>query len=76
MSLKMLWFTNVFRQECKIDKRGRLQRFIQGSGIQTQKKISNLIDNEIYLKHRSSSILYYNMIEQGSKTLQLEFETT
>jgi hypothetical protein len=40
------------------------------------KKISNLNDNEIYLKHTSLSILYYNMREQGSKTLQLEFETS
>jgi hypothetical protein len=41
-----------------------------------RKKISNLNDNEIYLKHTSLSIIYYNMIEQGSNTLQLEFETT
>jgi hypothetical protein len=41
-----------------------------------RKKISNLIDNEIYLKHTSLSILYYITIEQGSKTLQLEFETS
>jgi hypothetical protein len=75
MSLKMLWFTNAFRRECNIDKRGHLQRFIQGSGIQTHENF-NLNDNKIYLKHTSLSILYYNMREQGSKTLQLEFETT
>jgi hypothetical protein len=41
-----------------------------------RKKISNLNDNKIYLKHTRLSILYYNTIEQGSETLQLEFETT
>jgi hypothetical protein len=41
-----------------------------------RKNISNLNDNEIYLKHTSLSILYYITIEQGSKTLQLEFETS
>jgi hypothetical protein len=75
MFLKMLCFTNVFRRECNIDKRGLLQRFIQGSGIQTQENFK-LNDNEIYLKHTSLSILCYNMTEQGSMTLQLEFETS
>jgi hypothetical protein len=32
MPLETLRFTNVFRRKCKIDKRGHLQRFIQGSG--------------------------------------------
>jgi ABC-type Fe3+ transport system permease subunit len=35
MPLEMPWFTNVFTWKCKIDKRGPLQRFIQGSGIHT-----------------------------------------
>jgi hypothetical protein len=49
MPLEMLWFTNVLRQECKIDKRGHLQWFIQGSGIHTQ-KVSNLNDKRNLLK--------------------------
>jgi hypothetical protein len=41
-----------------------------------RKKISISNDKRIYLKHTSLSILYYNTIGQGSRTLQLEFETT
>jgi hypothetical protein len=40
------------------------------------KKVSILNDKRIYLNHTSLSILYYNTIEQGSKTLQSESETT
>jgi hypothetical protein len=36
MPLEMPWFTNIFRWKCKIDKRGPLQRFNQGSGNHMQ----------------------------------------
>jgi hypothetical protein len=41
-----------------------------------RKKISNLNDNENLLKAYKLKHSYYNTIEQCSKTLQLEFETT
>jgi hypothetical protein len=44
--------------------------------VSIRKKVSNLNDKQILLKATCLSILYYNMIEQGSRTLQLEFETT
>jgi hypothetical protein len=44
--------------------------------VSIRKKVSNLNDKRILLKATCLSILYYNTIEQGSRTLQLEFETT
>jgi hypothetical protein len=71
MPLEMLWFTNVFRWNCKIDNRGHLQRFIQECGNHTQEGFKFRTTNEFHLKHTCLRILYYNKIEQGSKTLQL-----
>jgi hypothetical protein len=75
MPLEMLWFTNVFQVEGKIDKRGHLQRFIQGSGKHTQEGFK-FERQRILLKATCLSIHYYNTIEKSSRTLQLEFETT
>jgi hypothetical protein len=44
--------------------------------VSIRKKVSNLNDKRILLKATCLSILYYNAIEQGSRTLQLEFKTT
>jgi hypothetical protein len=40
MLLEMLWFTHVFRGNCKIDKRGHLHWFIQEFGNHTQQNFN------------------------------------
>jgi hypothetical protein len=58
-------FYQRFRRKCNIDKRGHLQRFIQGSGIQC-KKIS-IERQRNSLKSYKLKHSYYNMTEQGSR---------
>jgi hypothetical protein len=75
MRLEMLGLPTLFKWKSKADKRGHVQRFIQGSGKHTQEGFK-FERQRILLKATCSSIHYYNTIEQGSRTLQLEFETT